>query len=207
MRRGCTKAFAVVFLIAILYEPRLRGDVIPADWIAEAHTANAEFGTEMAAGDYNGDGYIDVLVGAYTYTNGEEQEGASYIFFGTTSGPSTEPGWVWESNRQGQHSGRAVANVGDLNGDKIDDILIGAPTDSNDPADGTTAAVYLFYGSPTGPRDVPDWEHFSHLNGDRFGRAVDTAGDVNGDGYDDLLIGAYYWDGGEVNEGAVWVIH
>ena len=205
MKRGCAIALSIlsVGVLLVLSATRVRGDVIPADWIVEGHTENAEFGTEIAAGDYNGDGHIDVLIGSYTYTNVEFEEGASFIYFGTPSGLSTQPGWTWESNVERQHSGRAVANVGDLNGDGIDDILISGPSIP----EGPVAAVYLFYGSPQGPRPAPDWQHFSHLFNDRFGRAVDKAGDVNGDGYDDMIIGGYYWDGPEVDEGGVWVIH
>ena len=205
MTRGCAIVLSILFVsvLLLLSATRVGGVVIPADWIVEGHNENAEFGTEIAAGDYNGDGYIDVLVGSYTYTNVEFQEGASYIYFGTASGLSTQPGWIWESNVERQHSGRAVANVGDLNGDGIDDIVIGGPSTP----EGPVAATYLFYGSPQGPRQAPDWEHFSHLHHDRFGRAIDKAGDVNGDGYGDVIIGGYYWDGPEVDEGSVWVIH
>ena len=203
MKRGYATALSVLSVLLVLAATRVRGDVVPADWIGEGNTADAEFGTEVAAGDYNGDGFIDVLVGSYTYTNVEVQEGASYIFFGTPTGISTKPGWIWESNVESQHSGRTVANVGDLNGDGIDDIVISGPSTPNGPV----AAIFLFYGSPQGPRRTPDWEHFSHLHNDRFGRSVDRAGDVNGDGYDDMIIGGYYWDGPEVDEGSVWVIH
>lgn len=207
MNIGFTVVSLISLMLMILPVSGVQGPVIHADWIGEAHTADSEFGTGIAAGDFNGDEHIDILVGAYTYTNIEHQEGASYIFFGTPFGISREAGWVWESNLDDQHSGRAVGNVGDVNGDGIDDIILGAPSYSNDPADGTSAAVFMFYGSSSGPRLTPDWEHFSHLHGDRFGRSVDTAGDVNGDGYADVIFGAYYWENEEVNEGAAWVIY
>src|SRR5687768_15136013 len=64
MKRGCAIALSIlsVGVLLALSAARVRGDVIPADWMVEGHTENAEFGTEIAAGDYNGDGYIDVLI-------------------------------------------------------------------------------------------------------------------------------------------------
>lgn len=178
-----------------------------ANWVLDGEQAVAEHSSQQAAGDFNGDGYDDALVSSYLYDGGEPDEGIAFVYLGSPAGLGVQPAWRFEGGIPGLQFGRALGCAGDVNADGFDDIIVGAPTFSADPADLRTAAAYLFLGSPSGPHPAPDWIHESHLHGDRFGRAAETAGDVNGDGYSDVIIGAYYYDVEEVDEGAAWVFH
>jgi hypothetical protein len=70
------------------------------NWTAESNQANAEFGFSVAsAGDVNGDGFSDVIVGAWLFDNGETDEGRAFVYHGSASGLSTTPNWTAESNQ------------------------------------------------------------------------------------------------------------
>jgi len=75
----------------------------------------------------NGDGYDDLIVGAPGFTEPEADEGAAFVFYGSTSGPSTSADWSVEGNRPGAQFGYCVASAGDVNGDGYADIIVGAP--------------------------------------------------------------------------------
>ena len=92
----------------------------------------------------NGDGYSDVIVGAFHYDNGEENEGAAFIYNGGPGGISgATPSWMGESNQKDSNYGYSVASGGDVNGDGFADVIIGAPGHSvNDKIVGQ-ASVYL----------------------------------------------------------------
>jgi len=107
--------------------------------------ANSRAGTAVAAGDLNGDGFNDIIVGAYQYTNPEVNEGRIQIFQGTAAGIATTSISTFESNALGAYLGYAVASGADLNGDGIDDVLaagFGYPDSS--PA--AVGAVFAFAG-------------------------------------------------------------
>jgi len=65
--------------------------------------------------------------------------------------------------------------------------------------------AYVYTGTVSGLSDTPDWTAESDQTNARFGRAVGTAGDVNGDGYSDVIVGAYYYDNGQTDEGRACV--
>ncbi len=180
-----------------------------SDWIVEGGQAYAELGTAVStAGDVNGDGFSDVIIGAPGYDNGQTNEGAVFFYEGSPAGPSTSPDWSAESNRENAYFGSAVATAGDVNGDSFSDILIGA----SDYGFGYMyeGAAYLWFGSSTGlgdngTPDNADWKVEGKQNYGYLGKALSTAGDINGDGYSDILIGMPEYSNTEDNEGAVFV--
>lgn len=152
-----------------------------------------------SAGDVNGDGYDDVIVGAkgWDTPGGLFDEGAAFIFLGSANGisgfdPSTAHAAI-QSTQAGAEFGSSVAGAGDINGDGFDDVIVGAPLASPSGL-AVSGAVYVFYGSPLGitatsPADANAMLESKQIEG-HFGRTVDSAGDVNGDGYSDIIIGA-----------------
>ena len=175
-----------------------------AAWTAESNQAGAWFGYSVAsAGDVNGDGYSDVIIGAYSYSNGETQEGRAYVYLGSASGLGASAAWTAESNQTNACLGYSVASAGDVNGDGYSDVIIGAPTYTNGELQEGRAYVYL--GSASGLGSSPAWTAESNQTSANFGYSVASAGDVNGDGYSDVIIGAHYYDNGETNEGRAYV--
>lgn len=180
----------------------------------ESDTASAALGYSVAsAGDVNGDGYADVIVGAPFYADGEMNEGAALIFLGGMSGiPSGDPNSahaVIESNEIGALFGASVASAGDVNMDGYDDVVVGAPLYANGEA--SEGAAFVFLGSASGvvASDLGDAHATVEGNqiGAGMGLCVSGAGDVDMDGYDDLLVAANLYDSGETNEGAAFLWH
>jgi hypothetical protein len=162
-------------------------------WTAEGNQAGAGFGLSVAAaGDVNGDGYSDVLVGAFRYDNGQTDEGAAFVYLGTASGLSPFPAWVTESNSVGEGLGYSVATAGDVNGDGYADVILGDLAGFAGPPE----RAFIFLGSSSGLSANPAWTVTGTEQDADFGSAVSSAGDVNGDGYSDVLVGASYSAGG-----------
>ena len=93
------------------------------DWSAESNQADSRFGEEVAsAGDVNGDGYDDIIVGAEDFNN----EGRAFVYYGSPTGPSTTPSWTVEPAHLGAEFGQSVASAGDVNNDGYDDMIVGA---------------------------------------------------------------------------------
>ena len=166
------------------------------------------FGTHgsssSGAGDVNGDGFDDLIFGS-VLENGAA--GRSYIVFGGTSLPATvdlanlgTAGVTINGVDGNDQSGKVVSNAGDVNGDGFDDLLVGAPYAS---ASGNTKArageSYVVFGRSSFPLSI-DLANLGSAGitifgvdvDDRSGFLVSTAGDVNGDGFDDLLVGAFW---------------
>ena len=175
-----------------------------ADWTAEGDQANAIFGRAVGtAGDVNGDGYSDVIVGARRYDNGETDEGRAFVYHGSATGLSATADWTAESDQEGARFGNSVGTAGDLNGDGYADVIVGASGYDNGQTDEGRAFVY--HGSATGLSPTADWTAESEQAGASFGQSVGTAGDVNGDGFSDVIVGAPFYDGGEIDEGRAFV--
>ncbi|RMG15688.1 MAG: hypothetical protein D6729_12165 [Deltaproteobacteria bacterium] len=188
---------------AYLYRGSATGLSTVPDAAIESNQSGARLGPVASAGDVNGDGYADVIVGAPSYSNGQSNEGAAFVYLGSPTGLGTTPAWMGEYDQANAGYGQAVATAGDVNGDGYDDILVGIPAASNSVFLEGVAVLYL--GSPTGPSSSPDWLTDSDNIEARYGRAVASAGDVNGDGYDDVLIGAPRYSNGEEREGAAYL--
>jgi hypothetical protein len=173
---------------AFVYYGSETGLRLAADWMVVSTQQDSEYGYAVAgAGDVNGDGCDDLLVGGRYYSSGETLNGTVFLYYGSSEGLSTTPNWTYESPQAGATLGMAVDGAGDLNGDGFDDVIVGAPNyDKTTSSDG---AAYVFLGSETGLSDTP-LELASSWPGALFGFAVSAAGDLDGDGYDDLLVGA-----------------
>ncbi|MBN95818.1 MAG: hypothetical protein CL928_17395, partial [Deltaproteobacteria bacterium] len=165
-------------------------------WTDESDQASSSFGYSLGtAGDVNGDGFDDVVVGAYEYDNGQNDEGQVFLYEGTASGLASEPSWTAEGNQAGAQFGWAVDGAGDINGDGYADVVIGAPKYDNGQSNEGRAFVY--HGSATGLSPTAAWTAEADQVGAELGFAVDSAGDVNGDGFDDLIVGAHLWRNAE----------
>lgn len=149
-----------------------------------------QFGFAVSAADVDGDGLPDLLVGAPGVDGTTARQGVAYVFRGRSTGVERAPYWTLEhpDPAVGGEFGRAVA-LGDLDGDGHADLLVGAPFSSDGAPDAGT--VWAFRGGsgsePPGPvrvaRPVTQAAAF-------FGEAIGFLGDVNGDGFGDVGIGA-----------------
>jgi uncharacterized protein with PIN domain len=161
------------------------------------------------AGDVNSDGFDDIIIGANNANpNGQNFAGASYVVFGkvgkfdaslNVSDLNGTNGFVVNGINAGGYSGVSVSSAGDVNGDGFDDLIIGAKDAAPNGQDGAGASYVVFgkigaFDASLNPSDLNGTNGFV-VNGinefDRLGESVSFAGDVNGDGFDDLIIGAY----------------
>jgi hypothetical protein len=158
-----------------------------ADVILNGSSAGDMFGNSVSvAGDINGDGYDDVIVGASYNDSTATDAGAAYIFFGGSNMDA-----VADVNLSGTGSvdrfGVAVAGAGDVNGDGFCDVIVGSINDDTIAND--AGAAYIYLGGP-GMDSQPDVKLYGTGSGDNFANAVAGSGDVNNDGFDDVVVGA-----------------
>ncbi len=163
-----------------------------ASWTVVGQGTTNYFGSSAAtAGDVNGDGFSDVLVGAYGATG---QTGNAFLYLGGASGLSAATSWTAGGEAVGNAFGYCVASAGDVNGDGFSDVVVGAYRYST-----TRGKVYVYLGGASGLATTASWTALGEAANNNFGESAATAGDVNGDGYSDLVVGAYgYLDRGKV---------
>jgi hypothetical protein len=146
------------------------------------------------AGDVNGDGFSDVIVGVPGFDGGQSNEGAAFVYHGSVSGPALLPDWVAESDQSGAHYGFSVSSAGDVNADGYSDIVVGAQ--GYDGVFINAGAAFVYTGSTTGLSATASTSLVYDVDASSFGAAVASAGDPDGDGYSDIIVGAYNYDGG-----------
>jgi len=175
------------------------------------------------AGDFNGDGFDDLIIGAYGFQQGiYNSTGRGYVVFGGGSLPGTinltdldgTNGFAIDAGSTTDFFAISVSGAGDVNGDGFDDVIIGADNADSDGQPGTGRA-YVVYGASSGIPDPLDINTLDGLNGltfngeafsDRLGRAVSGAGDINSDGIDDLIVGDFRADFEPGNQGRCYVV-
>jgi hypothetical protein len=194
-------------------------DYGPHTGIESVATANASFLGESGQSytgqsvaivqDVNGDGFDDLLIGAPHSDAGGALAGAAYLVHGPAAGDqnlaTADARMIGEA--PDHRAGFSVASAGDVDGDGLGDLLVGATGyDVGGPYRG---AAYLVYGPAAGDLDLSlaDAKLEGEAAEDAAGYAVASAGDLDGDGYDDLLITAPSHDGAGSNAGAAYVIY
>ncbi|MEO8446133.1 MAG: integrin alpha, partial [bacterium] len=166
----------------IYYGGAVMNDI--SDVIMTGEAMNNRFGLSVSgAGDLNGDGYDDVIVGAWGYSS---YTGRAYIYYGgVTMNNVIDITFTGEATFN--HFGASVSGAGDVNGDGYSDVIVGAERYNS-----FTGRSYVYYGGAA-MNNVAD----VIMTGEAsisFGSTVSVAGDVNGDGYSDLIIGAPWYN-------------
>ena len=181
-------------------------------------SSSDRFGISVAAiGDLDGDGVTDLAVGAYQDDNGGGSErGAVHIMFMNTDGTVDSTVEINSSTANGptlsnsDNFGISVASIGDLDGDGVTDLAVGAYQDDNGGSD--RGAVHIMFMNTDGTVDSTVEINSSTANGptllnyDNFGISVASIGDLDGDGVTDLAVGAYGDDNGGSDRGAVHIM-
>jgi FG-GAP repeat protein len=174
------------------------------NWTVKGEQAVGWFGrTVRTAGDVNGDGFDDVVVGAPQWDDGETDEGKAWAYLGSASGLSTTASWTAESDQAGSWFGRWISLAGDVNADGYGDIIVDAHLYDDGQRD--EGKVWAYYGSPSGLPTTADWSAEGNQAAAWFGRAIGPAGDVDADGYADIIVGAPFYTNGELHEGRAFV--
>jgi len=180
---------------------------------------NDQFGSALAnVGDINGDGIADLAVGVAFDDDGGTDRGAVWLLFLNADG--TVNAFQKLSQNEGNlnadllnfdYFGSAVASIGDLDGNGINDLAVGARGD--DDGGINRGAVWILYldntGNVSSELKISDTQgNFDGVltDGDGFGNAVANLGDMNSDGISDLGVSAFRSDDGGTDRGAVWVL-
>ncbi len=189
---GYDTTFGAGLLNAKLALQSLGGSVMSIS----GQTLGEQFGRAVdGVGDVNGDGYPDFLVGAPKSADFGINSGEAFVY----SGKDLSVLYQMNGSSLGDQFGRDVAGVGDVNGDGTPDFAVGA---SQEDSNGNNAgSATIFSGADGGIL----YTFLGSAAGDEFGRAIDGAGDVNGDGFADVIIGARLHDGVGPDSGSALV--
>lgn len=182
-----------------------------ASGLGTAHwTADSELGLDPSgnppnfgaavstAGDVNGDTYADVIISASEYDNTNLNAGKVYVYYGASGGLEASPAWMAEGDQPDAYFGSSIGTAGDVDGDGFADVVIGASGYDN--LQGSVGRAFVYFGSNTGLATLADWWADGDQVDSGFGVSVGTAGDVNHDGYADVIVGAS-------GEGSAYVYH
>ncbi len=177
------------------------------DWSAVGNPVHVgRFGSAVTGGDFNCDGNPDVAVGALG-------DGAAFVYYNTGTALPTTPSWEFQSTQPGGQMGTSITNAGNVDGSGCDALMVGEPY-GNSGGPSQEGLVYLFFGSMSGLRtdNNYDWlgegNQASSLYSNPDGDGIAGLGDINGDGVDDIIVGARYFDNADgLSAGAAYIYH
>jgi hypothetical protein len=176
-----------------------------------------------SAGDINGDGYDDIIIGAYLADPySRSKAGTTYVLYGGIYEPknidlesfNNTQGFAIHGANGYEYSGYSVSFAGDVNNDGYGDVIIGAyRVDVGSKTD--AGAAYVIYGNITNSdidlallTNTQGFAIYGNATDDEFGISVSSAGDINGDGFDDIIAGARYADpDSRLNAGAAYIVY
>jgi hypothetical protein len=182
------------------------------DSLAVGEGSSDQFGASLnGAGDLDADGYADFIVGAPEYSaSSSAGPGRAYLFYGSNSLASSllasSADAILHGESNGDQAGLRVSTAGDWDGDGFDDVLIGA--DGDDDGGSNAGAAYVLLGPLSGTTSLGS----AHLklvgesSSDKVGFAIDSIGDMNNDGYSDLILGAYQQDYTATDAGIAYLV-
>jgi hypothetical protein len=194
------------------------GGSVPG-FVINGENAGDEAGEGVGgAGDVNGDGIPDVLVGAPDYNTTDDSSGRAYVVFGKSSNTAVElsavaggtGGFAMTGEGENDFAGRYLSGAGDINGDGFADVVVGAFLASSG-----AGRAYVVYGG-TSPSSIELSTVVSGVGGfavagvganNQLGWVTTSAGDVNGDGYSDVIVGQHLADTNGVSSGEAYVIY
>jgi len=184
-----------------LFLGRTNGLPTTPDWIATGGQSNAVFGfSASAAGDVNGDGYDDIVVGASRLRGNDQGAGRFSVFFGSSTGLQSKAAFQVDGSERAAHLGEAVSGKGDLNGDGFADVAIGEPGEVQK----ASGCVRVYYGSRAGLSQNRS-QTLVGAPGAAFGKSLAIVGDVNGDGCADLAVGEPEFAGAQWRDGRAYL--
>lgn len=171
--------------------------------------ADDQAGSALAGvGDVDGDGWPDLVIGAAQADPFGARTGAVWLLLGPVEGEVDlwDADGTWAGQDAGDQAGAAVAGVGDVDGDGLMDVLVGAPYLRGE--DDWAGGAWLIAGPATGSHDLTDATALlaGVATSDQAGAAVAGAGDVDGDGHADVLVGAPGYDGGGAGSGGAFLL-
>jgi hypothetical protein len=174
--------------LAVLFQGSRQGLGTSPAWVTESPHPRAMYGASVAFCDYNGDKLADHFVGVPAWFGAGRKAGKVLCFPGSSNSIATQSSWFVPQNRELPYVPTLILSAGDVNGDGCEDLLAGSYSFSKGfPNEG---AAFLYLGSKTGTVFMSSWQAYGNITNANFFSSAAALGDVNGDGYGDVAIGA-----------------